>query len=547
MDISRGTVIESHNSTKHDGAVAIWCKGKVYALAAERIDRIKHSLDSGVAYLFLRERLKDEIGTKNLYDFFEPNYKPFQEINHHLAHAASAYYPSSFENAAVLVIDGMGPYQDNLFASTSLWHGRKNELKLLKIIKGPYPCFKSLGHFYSSIAWYLGFDFFDSSYAMSLAAFGNRFTYKTVIDKLIWLTKDSFETDPDFIRFTLFERFGKDFRNPPNMVWMNEMRLKYIKMLGPVRSKNECLIQRHFDIAAAAQHKLEQILKDLLNELYNMTGTQNLCYAGGVALNCVANGRTLGDSPFSNVFIQPASDDSGQALGKLLFRLYNEFGLKKRLRIDNTALGPIYNDKDFASAISILRPNDFEIRAFTPSQLINTVSELIAAGYVIGWFQGRSEHGPRALGKRSILADARKIASIGNISDSFKRREWYRPFAPSILREFTKHYATNKFIDEFMLHAVKVNEKYQKLTPAVVHIDGRARIQSVLPKNQTYYSLLKRLGKKTGIPVILNTSFNLPGEPIVETPTHAIEAFRNSHLQYIVLGRYIIKKKRNEV
>ncbi len=545
MKLDYITLIDGHNSTKHDSSVAIWQNGKIYALAAERVDRIKHSMDAFPAYQFLIKKRSIDLKYKYCFNYFSPEYTPFQEIDHHLAHAASAYYASPYNEAAILVVDGMGPYRNNLYASTSLWHGVNHKINLLKIIAEPYPCYRSIGHFYSAISWYLGFNFFDSSHTMSIAAYGDPRKFYPKISSLIWNTDELFQTDPEFIKFSLYNKFSNAFTNPPSTEWMQDKQKKYSLVLGPPRSDNEELKQIHYDIAAATQTKTEDILAKIIRKLYSLTNTDNLCYSGGVALNCVANGRIINNSPFKNVFIQPASDDTGQALGKVLYRLNNDFRQpeKKIWKMHDAFLGPGYSNKEFNIAINNSSNHNFEFKSFKSKEIPGIAAELITKGNVIGWFQGRSEFGPRALGHRSILADARKLQSVKRIDECFKRREWYRPFSPSLLRDFAFDYTSKAVVDDFMLRAVKIDSKFRKLTPAVIHIDGRARVQKVVSINNIYYDLLKEIERRTGLPVVLNTSLNLPGQPIVETPDDALLSFHNSNLGYLILGNFLIWKK----
>jgi carbamoyltransferase len=537
------TIVESHNSTHHDSAVAVLHRGILYALAAERVDRIKHSADPTPSYEHLRRTVLGGVRKDAIHDYFDASYTPHDRIHHHLGHAASAFYLSPFEEAAVLVVDGMGPFTEHQTASTSFWHGRGRDLTLLRSISAQGICYRSLGHFYAAVSYYLGFDFYDVSHTMSIAAHGDPAPYGAAVSRLLFPTPDGlFDTDWEFIRYATFVRFGTDFGWHEDPTRLVAWERRYNAMLGPMRPPGARIDKRHCDIAAAAQARLESVLRGLLASIHAMTSSRRLCYAGGVALNCVANGRVLSSYPFSEIFIQPAAGDDGQALGRLLFRVHHDFGVKRRMVMKDAFLGPPYTEEDLMCTIA---QNARYITAarVPPLRLAAETASRIASGQVIGWFQGRSEYGPRALGHRSVLADPRDPETPLRVSRKFKRREWYRPFAPSVLGSRADLYFEAARSSPFMLTTMAARPLARASLPAVLHVDGSARVQTVPEDGSPYHELLTAFEGETGVPVLLNTSFNPPGEPIVETPQHAMQAFLSSGLDALVLGSWMVLRK----
>ena len=469
------TLIEGHNSSRHDGGVAVWRRGKIYALAAERVDRIKHSENSAAAYHYMITRLGRQLDKRKVVDHFSPQYTPVQVIHHHLAHAASAFYPSPFKEAAVLVVDGMGPLTAGEFASTSLWVGKGNDLHPVTIVSDEYPCYRSLGHFYSGITWYLGFNFFDVCHTMALSKYARPHNLHRAMQSLVWADRSPrlFDTDHDFIRFILYERFGDSFPNAPNASWMDQRRRKYESLLGPVRRPDAPLTFAHCEIAAAAQAQLEALLQHLFDFAYETTGAPYLCYSGGVALNCVANGTLFPRSHFKRVFVQPASDDSGQALGKLLYRFHSDFGMEKRWTMDTASLGPEYTTREIRDALRRL-DHSFKVSLLPRARMATKVSRILATGHPVAWFHGRSEFGPRALGSRSLLGDPRSIGITSEISARCKPREWYRPFAPSTLATSLPHVGSSGQPDPFMTRTVRLKERIRRMAAAVTAVDRKS-------------------------------------------------------------------------
>jgi carbamoyltransferase len=533
--------------------VAAIIGGAVYALAAERVDRIKHSCDAAAAYTYLKARFP-----RVSFPELDCAYAPYREPHHHLAHAASAYYTSPFSQAAILVLDGMGPHQHGTTISTSLWRGAGDDIEHLGSIREPGICYRSVGHYYAAVSWYLGFPFHDVSFTMSLAPYGDAARYRSAVASLIWPTEDGLvDTDRAFIRFATHTRFGSAFGWRDDQAWLAAQRARYEALLGPMRGVEEELQQRHMDLAAAAQERLEIVLAAIVRGLRaRLPGVPNLCYAGGVALNCVANQRVLANAGFRAIHIQPAASDDGIALGRLLYRVYNRDvdgrrvdnrrGARARSTPASIYLGPPYGRTDLEAALA--EAGDRVIaRRLSKRGLLEEVARRIAAGEVIAWVQGRSEFGPRALGHRSVLADPRNPSAATAISDKFKQREWYRPFAPSVLEsrlpEYFEAHASMQFPMRFMLAALAARPAARTAFAGALHVDGTARVHAVADEGSIYALLLAAFARQTGVPGLLNTSLNVPGAPIVETPRDALEVLLASRLDALAMGPWLIERK----
>lgn len=448
-------------------------------------------------------------------------------LDHHLSHAASAYYLSPFDETTIVTIDGVGEW-----ATTTIGSGNKDKIKIDKEIHFPH----SLGLLYSTITTYLGFSANNSEYkVMGMAAYGNPRRYRKHLNKLIKNSNDgSFKLDMSYFDFD----------------WAEHMPSKrMVKLFGhPIRKKDSKTYMYHAHIAAALQEKLEKVVFNLLQTAYKKYGSKNLCLAGGVALNSVLNGKILGNTPFENLFIPPDPSDAGAAMGATLYvsRLYDK---KKVSGKDFTPyLGPEYKWHQIEKTLDDfdLKYNHYE----NEKKLINDVAQMLVGEKVIGWFQGRMEWGPRALGNRSILACASTIAMRDNINAKVKKREMFRPFAPVILEEKTYDYfEINENLSpsaRWMLMVYPFKKKIGKQNvPAVVHVDGSGRLETLIRKdNPRYYDLVKAFYRKTGVPIIINTSFNVRGEPIVCSPQDAINCFLQTDIDYLVIENYIIKKEK---
>lgn len=440
-------------------------------------------------------------------------------IPHHLSHASAAIYSSPFKKAAILTIDGVGEYQ-----TTGLWLGEGNKIYPLKSINFPH----SLGLLYSTFTSFLGFKINEDEYkVMGLAAYGK----PTLVDKVykvIKVHKDgSFKLDDQYFGFReSFSMFNK----------------KFINLFGLPRKPGDPINQRHKDIAASIQTVTEEVYFKMLNYLYNITQTKSLCLSGGVALNALANGKIYQKTPFKNVYVFGAAGDSGAALGSALFVYHQLLGNKKRSRIDHLYFGSQYSNREIEKE---LKRFNLKYQRLDRKTLIKTTARLLAKGKIIGWFQGRCEYGPRALGNRSILCkpNPRSMKTKINI---IKRREQFRPFAGSILQEKVHEYfivPEKNHWSPFMTFCFLVKKEKRKELSAIVHADGSCRIQTVNKKNGLYYQLIYEFYKISGIPCLLNTSFNLQGEPIVESPYQAIEDFLKTKMDFLVIGNYFIGKE----
>jgi len=447
---------------------------------------------------------------------------------HHVSHAACVYYSSPFltSAAAILTIDGVGEYQ-----TTGLWMGKDNKIMPLKKIDFPH----SLGLLYSTFTAFLGFKVNEDEYKlMGLAAYGKP-KYSDLINQLI----DTHD-DGSFRLNLKYFSFRESFR-----MWSNEFE----KLLGTPRKPKEPITQRHKDLAASIQEITEKVYFSILNHLSSiLPHTTNVCISGGVALNALANGKIYSITPFKNVHIFGAAGDSGAALGSALYT-YNLLAPRSRalagrsgvIPTTSLSLGSSYSNTQIEP---ILKQYKLKYEKLSEKNLIAKSSELIAKGYIIGWFQGACELGPRALGNRSILCKPGPRSMKAKMN-RIKRREQFRPFAGSILQEKVHEYfevhEKNHF-SPFMVFCFPVKNDKRNELAAIVHADGTCRIQTVSKENNRYYKLIKEFYKLTGIPCILNTSFNLMGEPIVETPKQAIEDFLKTSIGALVIGDYFIDK-----
>ncbi|MDR4509884.1 MAG: carbamoyltransferase [Candidatus Brocadiaceae bacterium] len=447
--------------------------------------------------------------------FGKGNFK-LRYIDHHLCHAASAFYVSSFERAATLTVDGAGEKDTTVF-----WICEGTEIKRLASIRIPH----SLGQFYASITGFLGFKIQSDEYkVMGMASYGEPKFADFFRKKVLNVHKDgSYRLNTRFLDYHL-ARQGI----------FSEETMKY---LGKNRLPHEKVTQTHMDIASSSQVVLEEALFKMANYLHTRTGESNLCMAGGVALNCVANGKLSENTPFKNICIQPASGDAGTSLGAALY-LYHHTTHKPRIyQMKDAYLGPSFSSKECMDAV-----NQFGLsfRELPEEKLCRKVAAFLADGKLVFWFQNRMEWGPRALGNRSLLADPRRAEMRDIINLKVKQREIFRPFAPSVLEEKSFEYFGNPDPSPFMLFAFKVNSHKQNEIPAVTHVDGTARPQTVSKKeNPLYWNLIKEFENLTGVPVLLNTSFNVQ-EPIVCSPKDAVSCFIKTKVDYLVLNNFLV-------
>jgi carbamoyltransferase len=448
----------------------------------------------------------------------------FRYVDHHLSHAASAFYCSPFEKAAVLTVDGAGEETTVLCA-----HGEGETLKPLRRIKLPH----SLGQFYSAATNFLGFDMFagDEYKVMGMAGFGEPTSADLLRREVVVCDKPgSFRLDITFLDHHLAKH--------------RQYSARATRLWGPPRRADEEPTQRHFDIAASVQSVFEETLFHLLEWLHRETGSRKLCMAGGCALNSLANGKISNRSPFEHVFIQPASHDGGGALGSAQYIYYHELRKPRGFVMKHASWGPSFADTRCSSAAHAAGLTAVRL---TDEELPDRVATLLASGAIIGWFQGRMEWGPRALGNRSFLADPRRKEMQEVINRKIKLREPFRPFAPSMLKEASERYFGKRHDAPFMVNVLPVLDTRRAEIPAVVHVDGTARPQLVdREANPRYWDLLKAFERKTGVPVLLNTSFNVQ-EPIVCTPEDAVRTFLATEVDYLVMENLLILRPGGDV
>ena len=585
----------------HDSAAAIIIDGKIIAAAQEeRFTRIKHDsnypfksvefvlkfanltlkeidhivfyekpflkferlLETYVAFapkgffsfnkampLWLREKLFQKKMLINHLKEHDPNFKEFKKINfseHHLSHAASSFYPSPFDEAIILTADGVGEW-----ATTTVAIGKGNNVDIKKEIHFPH----SLGLLYSAFTYYTGFKVNSGEYKlMGLAPYGKPIYSDKILNNLIEVKDDgTFRMDQDFFNYATGLTMTND---------------KFHNLFGqkPRDSKKENLTEFHMDIAASIQKVTEDIVIKLAKSIKQEYNIPNLCLAGGVALNCVANGKLLKEKIFDNIWVQPAAGDAGGSLGAALALWHLELNNPRKVNTDDdmkgSYLGPEFSNENIKEYLSQVGANFI---LYDESEFIEKVSDALIEGKAIGWFQGRMEFGPRALGSRSIIADPRNEKMQKNLNLKVKYRESFRPFAPSIIRENVSEWFDIDCDSPYMLtvanvkseKCIKMNKDEEKLfgieklnikrseIPAVTHVDYSARIQTVSKnRNPKYYKLLTEFNKKSGCPIVVNTSFNVRGEPIVNTPEDAFKCFMGTELDVLAIGNFYLEKEK---
>jgi len=486
--------------------------------------------------LWMKEMIKEELG----YD------GPVLFPEHHESHAASAFFPSPYREAAILTMDGVGEWTTASFGA-----GEGNTLSLKAEIRFPH----SLGLLYSAFTYYTGFKVNSGEYkVMGLAPYGKPVYKDLILNELMDLKEDG-----------SFRLNMKYFNYCSGLTMTNN---KFHKLFGaPPRKRESKITAREMDLAASIQQVTEEVLIRMARHIHRVTGKKYLVMAGGVALNCVANGRIIRETPFKEIWIQPAAGDAGAALGAALFVWYQYLGNERRADDRNdfmkaSLLGPHYSNEQIEK---FLREKEIPYTKLTDREVSDRITDLLAEGKVIGWFEGRMEFGPRALGARSIIGDARsaKMQEIMNLKIKF--RESFRPFAPSVLEEKTAEYFELNIRSPYMLLVAPVREsKRRAMTemeeslfgidklnvarseiPAVTHVDYSARIQTVSEgSDPLYYGMIKKFYEKCGCPVIINTSFNVRGEPIVESPEDAYRCFMRTNMDYLIIGNILLDKER---
>ncbi len=493
--------------------------------------------------LFLKDLIIKQL--KQIEKNFDKNKLRFCE--HHISHAASAFYPSPFKKAIVLTLDGVGEW-----ATTTISIGENNKIKILEEIHFPH----SIGLLYSAFTHYLGFKVNSGEYkVMGLAPYGKSIYKEIILNKIIDLKEDgSYRLNQKYFNYMggltmTNDNFSKLFNNPVR------------------NSEKDKITQFHMDIAASIQAVIEEIYIKICIYIKNKFKIDNLCVAGGVGLNCVANSKILERKIFKNIWVQPASGDAGGALGAALELWHKELKKNRVIseykfdKMNGSYLGPEYSNKE----IEIFLKKEKVTYHFLDDDLLYTkVAQIINEQNVVGWFQGKMEFGPRALGSRSILADPRSIYMQKNLNLKVKFRESFRPFAPAVLNEDLEEWFDFNQISQYMLFVSKINEKKQieitekdsklfgikKLNikrsevPAITHVDYTSRLQTVHKEtNRKFFLLLSYFKKLTGCPILINTSFNIRGEPIVCTPNDALNCFLGTNIDFLVLGNFLIDKK----
>jgi carbamoyltransferase len=437
---------------------------------------------------------------------------------HHLSHAASAFYASPFQDAAILIADGVGEW-----ATTSEFRGFGNRIEALREIRYPH----SLGLLYAALTAFLGFRVNDDEYkVMGLASYGTP-RFRKEIERLITLHPDG--------SFTLALEHFAYMHDAETMV-----SPKLIDLLGPPRLRDETITERHRDIAASLQAVTEDAMVTLAKAAREATGSRHLCLAGGVALNCVANSQVLARAGFDDIFVQPAAGDGGTAMGAALWAHHDVYDAPRTPRPHDTLLGSSFSDDAIRESLTRFGVAFEEVDTGT---LCGRTAEAIGRGLIVGWFQGRMEFGPRALGSRSILANPCLAEMKDVLNARVKFREDFRPFAPAVLEERARDYFEMDGPSPYMLLTPRVRAEQAARIPSVTHVDGTARVQTVSKdSNPLFHRLIESFGTLTGVPIVINTSFNVRGEPIVCTPDDAVRCFLGTDIDMLAIGHFLVMK-----
>jgi len=441
----------------------------------------------------------------------------FSYLDHHDCHAASSFFVSRFDDAAVLVIDGIGEFE-----TTTMYKGRGNKLEKLELIEFPH----SLGFLWEKMCKYLGFTEYDACKVMGLASYGDAAAYRQAFERFVQIENDGHFTIDD--RITQFR--NDSFENLESLFGLD-------KRTEPVKDVTS-MTQKYADVAAALQNITEEIVIKLARTAKEKTGSKKLCLSGGVALNCVTNGKLLEEKLFDDIFIQPAASDAGTSLGAAYY-IWNQLLDKPREYVFKSPfLGPVYTEQQIKQAL------DSNRLTYTRVDAPQTAARLLTDGNLVAWFQGAMELGPRALGNRSLLCDPRRKDAVALLNHKVKHREPFRPFCPSVLAEKASEWfdVDNVSMSEYMLGAFRVLPSRKEIIPAVVHVDDTARIQAVEKETNTkYHALISAFEKLTGVPVLLNTSFN-DSEPIVCSPQDAINTFLKTQIDYLLMGDFLVSR-----
>lgn len=491
---------------------------------AGSIDAIKSRLDNQRKVKSVAEELASISGLSA--DIFKTK---IRNVEHHRSHLASAYYASPFDEAACLSIDGSGDFTTTMSALAS-----GNKIEVINSVDFPH----SIGIFYSAFTQLLGFPYYGDEYkVMGMAPYGKPI-YKDEISQLVRLQQDgTFKLDLSYFRKGTdgIITYDDDFIPVVAPLYSSKM----LEAFGPIRTKEQPLTQRHKDMAASVQAATEEVIFFLLNKLHEKTNSKNLCLAGGVAQNSVANGKIKLNTPFERVYIPSAGHDAGISMGSALYTAYDESPSTPRHFIQSAYLGSRFSNKEIRD---YLKSVNLEHEEYSDEEIYQKVTDALTQGGVVGWFNGRAEFGPRALGGRSILADPTRQDAKDIINSKIKRRESFRPFAPSILKEYAQEYFEQNDTAPFMEKVFLIKSEKRPLIPAVTHVDGTGRLQTVDKEvSPRYYNLIDTFRKQTGIPILLNTSFN-ENEPIVNHPAEAVDCFLRTDMDMLVMENIVLKK-----
>jgi carbamoyltransferase len=496
--------------------------------------KILRMLRHGTSARYLRERLQNAARIRDVESALraalgaERVEATMHNVEHHQAHVASAFFVSPFEDAAILSVDGFGD-----FASTMLAEGHGNRFDVLERVTYPH----SLGIFYTAVTQWLGFPKYgDEGKVMGLAPYG-RPRYADELRRLVSLDGPLFELGLDY--FT-HDTEGVDMtwdEGSPTIGRIYSDRL--VELLGPAREPGSPMTEQYEDVAASLQAVLEEAYLHLCRTLHERTGLTALCLAGGVALNAVANGRIRLETPFRDLYVQPAAGDSGTAVGAAYYVWNQLLGQPRSFVMEHAYTGPEFGDDEIRAALA---EAGLQAQRLDDEALFAEVAERIAAGEVVGWFQGRMEFGPRALGHRSIVADPRSHSMKDVLNARIKHREPFRPFAPSILAERTGDWYEQDYPSPFMVLVYKTAADKREEVPAVNHVDDTGRLQTVEKRLEPrYHRLISEFERRTGVPILLNTSFN-ENEPIVMTPRDALETFAKTRMDVLALGNWLVRR-----
>jgi carbamoyltransferase len=522
---------EKHTRAFPDDAIAFCLQAGGISLAEVDTVAFAHQVGSGYARGALDALKRMPRGTKRLTaqtwadlarrrgqrDFLKRWHYTGNVVNvgHHEAHAASAFFASGFEEAAVLTLDRGGD-----FISTTTGHGRLGRLQALGEVRNPH----SLGEVYTAVTSWLGFQpNADEGKVMGLAPYGS--------DSHVPIFRDFVRLTPDGLFRVNLKWFRYQLESGP-------LAKRYLDRFGPPRAPESDLTDHHQDVAFAVQAITEEVGVHIARALHESTRSANLTLGGGLALNSALNARLLDETPFEHVFIQPAAGDAGNALGAALYVWHHLLGKPREWRMDHAFLGPEYRSADFATLLAARR-----LPFRTVSDPAREAAELLARSKIVGWFQGRAEVGPRALGARSILADPRRPETKDIVNAEVKHREAFRPFAPSVMHERGPEYFENYYPNQFMLLILPIRKEKRDVIPAVTHVDGTGRMQSVGDESPLFQRLIAHFERITGVPVVLNTSFNVRGEPIVHRPEEALADFLDTGMDALFLGDLLVEKE----